>query len=229
MNDNTKESIGFSSKAVATEQAGAVLIRSGCLRLVCNLSETCSTGFQLFSRDNRSPAIPIYRTRFLDNESVGTDDELMERSACYNEARYAASSIFFIHSARSIGRRRGNSSIVSQKQWCCERSVNAFSLSQGVQQSLSLPLSLSLSGKARTSRRPCKAAAPKHPHLHLHLQPLLRGMDLYSQSARTHIPSQPVYIHVLSKYKIRRLATASALTLHLMVLRRIAVSIPLER
>lgn len=80
---------------------------------------------------------------------------------------------------------RSNSSIVAR----CERSVNAFSLSQGAR----------LSGKARTSRRPCKAAAPKHPHLHLHLhlQPLLyESMNLYPTVGSVLIFLPNLYLHL---------------------------------
>lgn len=81
-----------------------------------------------------------------------------------------------------------------------------------------------LSGKARTSRRPCKAAAPKRPHLHPHPQLLLREHEPLSHSRlRTHIPTQPVRPYVLST---RGYAAWRAFALHLTTLRGIVVSIP---
>ena len=132
------------------------------------------------------------------------------------------------HPARLATRYRSS----RRKRRSCERSVNAFSLSQGVQQSLS--------GKARTSRRPCKAAAPKHPHLHQHPhahthtyvhprifwcfehEPLFTFsctyMHSYSYLACTYVLStfteSPGSSHFFARF------------VHLMILRRIVFSIP---
>ena len=115
-----------------------------------------------------------------------------------------------------------------RKRRGCERSVNAFSLSQGVQQRLS--------GKARTSRRPCKAAAPKHPHLHqhppththththIHIRAsscllVLRARTFIHVYALIFLPSMHLRPKYLYPSRLARFA-------HLMILRRIVFSIP---
>lgn len=95
--------------------------------------------------------------------------------------------------------------IVTQKRQSCERSVNTFSLSQGVQQRLS--------GKARTSRRPCKAAAPKHPHLHQHphtcLYPLVLRVWTFIRVSRLYVLIFLPNLYLHPKYLPSRLARIS--------------------